>query len=251
MTLTSTSPKTNSLRHQHCFVWVVAVFMLLPPSGVLAQEYRFEYGAQVGISSYLGDANPKIPFNPMGGAIELSWRYNHNFRTAFSAHVGYALLPINSSITKNTFPNVTVPVRSTSHFIHTQLLAEYNFAHYSDKFAYLKTQRLVSYILGGMDIGFVPAKHKTHFVPGVTLGFGIKYKIRNRLNLLATLQGFHYFSDALDAPDQSSAWLQNPYRTASGFLKGGDGRIAFSLGLTYEFGLNKKTCHNNTNAQNK
>lgn len=229
-------------------VWSVVLLLCLGSFTVQAQEYKYEYGVQVGIGSYLGDANPSIPFTPLGAEVAASWRYNANFRSAFSAHVGYVLLPFNTMVTENAFPVQSGDKhKGVSHLLHVQLLAEYNFVHYSDKFRYLNTRRLAPFISGGIDLGVAPFAETFVFAPGLTLGVGMKYKIQNRLNLVVNLQGFHYFSDALDTPSNDLGWLDNPYRIPHQFVKGGDGRMALTVGLTYEFGMRRSTCQNNSN----
>ena len=234
-------------------LWVLTILwggVLSRNNTLQAQEYKYELGGQLGTGSYLGDANAKVPFSPLGINAAGVWRYNHNFRTAFSATLGYQLTPISSSAGDNTLPGTTEgaeaqPLKGTAHLVHLQLLAEYNFVHYSDKFAYLNTRRLAPFIAGGVDLGLCPSYgNKVAFLPGLTLGAGLKYKIKNRLNLTAMLQGFHYFSDRLDTPNQATASLSNPYGLPYQGVKGGDGRISLSIGLTYEFGLKKTTCFN-------
>lgn len=239
----SLSPKRSLL---WAFLFCLSSLFSFPLS---AQEYKYDFGGTISVGNYLGDANPKWLGVSPGGGIAFEGRYNHNFRTAFSSRLGYLYQPFNTKWTGNRFPipgtnpeENRPPVKGVMHLAHWELLAEYHFVHYSDKFAYLQTRSLAPYIMGGVDIALGAGFKRWNVAPGITLGVGLKYKLRNRLNLIAALQGYHYFFDGLDAVSQETEWLRNPYRTNSGFLKGGDGRLALSVGVTYEFGVKRETC---------
>ncbi len=209
------------------------------------QEYRFELGALAGVSSYLGDANPRNPFTAMGANVNLMGRYNYNFRVAFSSELGYFLAQGTSLRNpKNHFPK-NAQGKFVTNGALLSLCAEYNFYPYSDKYPFLQTKRFTPFVSGGLSGGLAFQNKSVAFLPGVNIGLGVKWKIRNRLNLIAKLDGIHFFSDKLDTSSKSSAFLSNPYHTKSSFIKGGDGMVRLMVGISYEFKARGTNCNKN------
>lgn len=209
-----------------------------------AQEYRYEVGVSGGATAYLGDANPSNPFKAMGTSLEGIFRYNHNLRLAFSGYMNYFQLNGNSKRFRgNHFPNGS-QASFTLHGVGIVLRSEYNFYPYSDKFPFLQTRRLTPYIAAGATLGFSVQHSQALLHPGVNLALGIKYKLRNRLNFFAYVEGTHFFSDRLDTSSTSSKILRNPYHVNSSLLKGGDGMVRLMLGISYEFQKQATRCNN-------
>ncbi|MBB6275153.1 DUF6089 family protein [Porphyromonas circumdentaria] len=209
-----------------------------------AQEYRYEVGVSTGTASYLGDANPYNPIKSIGGSLSGTFRYNHNFRFAFSGHLDYFYLRGNTKGFKdNHFPN-GAQASFALHGTGVAVRSEYNFYPYSDKFPFLQTRRFTPYIAAGAMLGVSMQQASIHLHPGVNLGLGIKYKLKNRLNLIAFLEGTHFFSDRLDTSSPSSKFLSNPYNVNSSLLKGGDGMVRFMVGISYEFQKQATKCNN-------
>lgn len=86
----------------------------------------------------------------------VAFRYNHNFRLAFSGELGYSFLPFDCRYAQTDYPQAreaNQATRGVSHLLTLNGWAEYNFAHYSDKFRYLQTRSLVPYIGAGLSVG--------------------------------------------------------------------------------------------------
>lgn len=232
---------------QLAFRHLLLITSMLCTVTLTAQEYRYELGGYVGATSYLGEANRRIPLVPIGGTGGAVFRYNHNFRLAFSGELGYSYLPFDCRYAQTDYPQVregaSSALRGASHLLALGGWVEYNFAHYSDKYRYLQTRSLVPYIGAGLSVGVTLATHKMAFLPGAGLKTGVKYKLRNRLNLIATLQGIYYLSSHLDTPSEQTAWLSNPYGMPADWIKGGDATIGLTVSLTYEFGKRSEPCH--------
>lgn len=221
------------------------LLLLLCTVSLTAQEYRYEVGGYVGVASYLGEANRRIPFVPIGGTGGVAFRYNHNFRLAFLGELGYSYLPFDCRYAQTDYPQVRradLASRGASHLLSLDGWVEYNFAHYSDKYRYLQTRSLVPYIGAGLSVGTTLAAHKMAFLPGAGIKTGIKYKLHNRLNLIASLQGIYYISSHLDTPTDETAWLNNPYGMPADWIKGGDALIGLTVSITYEFGKRSEPC---------
>ncbi len=222
------------------------LLLLLCTVSLTAQEYRYEVGGYVGAASYLGEANRRIPFVPIGGTGGAAFRYNHNFRLAFLGELGYSYLPFDCRYAQTDYPQVRradLASRGASHLISLDGWVEYNFAHYSDKYRYLQTRSLVPYIGAGLSVGTTLAARHMAVLPGAGIKTGIKYKLHNRLNLIAALQGIYYISSHLDTPTDETAWLNNPYGMPADWIKGGDALIGLTVSITYEFGKRSEPCH--------
>lgn len=212
---------------------------------VKAQEFKYELGANAGVASYLGDANPKNPFASLGGSAGIVARYNYNFRTAFSGTLDYFLLSGNTQrISENKFPN-QAQTSFTTHGAILALRGEYNFFPYSDRYPFLQTRRFTPYISGSVACAIAAKDKGVSLLPGVGISLGVKWKVRNRVNLFASLEGTHFFSDSLDTPSSSSAFLSNPYGTKSSIFKGGDGMVRLMLGISFEFQQRGTNCNQN------
>lgn len=222
--------------------WACVFVLICVCAAAVAQEYKYEIGGGAGMSAYMGDANKTSPFlglQPSGGAI---FRRNLNFRWALKADLLMGKVSGDTKNTDNVFPN-NAQVAFERSFYELGGQAEFNFLPYSDKFAYLQTSKISPYVLGGF--GFTYASGgDSFFSPHLSLGVGVKYKIKNRVNL-----GFEYsfrklFSDAFDAPDKSGFNLDNPYDMNSSFMKNNDWYSVALFSITWDFGPNNGFCNN-------
>ena len=58
--------------------------------------------------------------------------------------------------------------------------------------------------------------------PNIPLGVGLKYKVKNRINLGCEFSFRKLFGDGLDVTDDSNAFLDDPYHMKGSFLKNKD-----------------------------
>jgi hypothetical protein len=209
----------------------------------VAQEYKYEIGGMAGLSMYMGDANQSAllqGLNPAGGVV---FRRNFNFRWALKTDLMVGKITGNTKNTENVFPNQGEVAFSRSFFeLGGQM--EFNFLPYSDKFAYLNTSRIAPYLLTGL--GFTAAPGKSGMFSGVNfpLGLGVKYKIRNRINLGLEYTVHKLFGDSFDAPDKGGFNLNNPYNIQSGIFKNKDWYNTLMFSVTWDFGPNDRKCTN-------
>ena len=216
-----------------CFMGTTAV----------AQEYKYEIGGMAGLSMYLGDANQSAllrGFNPAVGAV---FRRNFNFRWALKSDLMVGRITGDTKNTDNAFPNGGETSFSRSFFeLGGQI--EFNFLPYSDKFAYLNTSKIAPYLLTGLGITVAPGKNRTFGSVHLPLGLGVKYKIRNRINLGLEYTVHKLFSDSFDAPDKEGFSLDNPYNIQSGLFKNKDWYNTLMFSVTWDFGPNDRKCTN-------
>jgi len=232
-----------------CFreILPVKVFLImlicLTCTTAVAQEYKYEIGGMAGLSMYMGDANQSAllqGFNPAAGVV---FRRNYNFRWALKTDLMMGRITGDTKNTENVFPNNGQASFSRS-FFRLGGQVEFNFLPYSDKFAYLNTSKLAPYLLTGLGVTVAPGKNQTFASVNLPLGLGIKYKIRNRINLGVEYSVNKLFSDSFDAPDKEGFNLDNPYKIQSGSFKNKDWYNTLLFSVTWDFGPNDRKCTN-------
>lgn len=198
------------------------------------QEYLYELGVSGGISHYVGDLSESGFYNKIGETYGALWRYNHNFRSAIKVSLSKGTIAGSIASSNNQFPEGT---RSSfkSDLIDFSAMYEFNFFHYSDKFNYLGTKRLSPYITAG--IGVVGAIGSGSVVaPVIPFGLGLKYKLKNRLNVGAEFTMRWALTDQLDG-------IKDPLMIESEGLKNNDWYAYTMIFITYEFGKRRKICN--------
>ncbi len=195
-----------------------------------------------GMSSYMGDANKTKPFSglkPAGGVI---FRYNKNFRWAYKADFAIGNVSGDTEKSGNIFPyGENVSFNRTFFELGGQI--EFNFFSYSDKYAYLGTKKFSPYIFTGLGITGATGE-KSFFGMNLPLGVGLKYKIRDRLNLGFEFSFRKLFGDSFDQTKKDGFALNDPYNIKSSFLKNKDWYSLTVFSLTWDFGLRKDPCLN-------
>ncbi|MCC8146577.1 MAG: DUF6089 family protein [Bacteroidales bacterium] len=209
---------------------------------VVAQEYRYEIGGMAGMSMYMGDANQSSllkGWNPAGGLV---FRNNLNFRWALKADLLIGKVTGSSKNTENVFLNHREGSFSRT-FFELGGHIEFNFLPYSDKFPYLNTSKISPYIFTGLGVTVAPGDGRTFLGLNLPLGAGVKYKLKNRLNLGLEVAVHKLFRDSFDTPSYSSDFgLDTPYRVESGLFKNKDWYNTVLISLTWEFGLRDGRC---------
>ena len=183
-----------------------------------AQEYKYEIGGMAGGAFYMGDANKNTIFKGMNPAVGAVFRYNINFRWALKANLMWGQVSGKTEGMENVFPNNAQTSFNRS-IMELGGQAEFNFFPYSDKFDYAGAKR---------------------FSP---LGVGMKYKIKNRLNLGCEFSFRKLFGDGLEGKDM----LDDPYGVKGSALKNKDWYSFLLLSVTWDFGPRCRTCNNAKN----
>jgi opacity protein-like surface antigen len=234
--------KHASKKYQNIRNLLAGLFVLFICTTAVAQEYRYEIGGMAGTSMYMGDANQTNLFlglNPGGGLV---FRKNINFRCALKTGLMWGKISGDTKNTENVFFN-HAEYKFNRNFFDLGGQVEFNFLPYSDKFAYLNTSRISPYLLSGL--GFTVATGKqTSFGLYFALGLGVKYKIKNRINVGVEYAVRKLFEDSFDSPDSEGFHLNNPYKINSGWLKNKDWCNTLMFSLTWDFGPNNRNCTN-------
>ena len=226
--------------------WFVALMlgnMLLCVNG---QEYMYEFGGMAGGSFYMGDVNKTTLFKNLNPGAGIVFRYNANFRIAFKANMAWATVSGSTAGLENVFPDDAQASFSRSLFeLGGQF--EYNFFPYSDQFAYLHTKRFTPYLLLGIGITVAPGNGSTFIGPNIPAGIGVKYKLKNRLNIGGEFTFRKLFGDGLDVTDDSNRMLNDPYRIGGSVFKNKDWYSLLMISVTWEFGKRCGPCNKAAN----
>lgn len=207
-----------------------------------SQEYKYEIGGMAGGAFYMGDLNKNTPFKELGPSIGAVFRYNPHFRVAIKANLTWAQVSGSTEGLENVFPDQAQGSFSRNLFdLGGQF--EFNFLPYSDKFAYLNTKRLSPYILAGIGLTVAPGG-ETFFGPNIPIGIGVKYKMKNRLNLGLEFTVRKLFGDNFDVTDDGNGFLDDPYRMQGSLFKNKDWYSFLHLSLTWDFGPRNRPCNN-------
>lgn len=209
----------------------------LPTKTMAQEDYRFDIGAGLGMTGYLGDANTANLWSEPGWDFEALFRYIANPRWAFKTNFYAGNLRGDSSKMTNVFPGGETFSFSTT-FYELGEMVEFNFFNYGMGETYRKLKRISPYIAAGIGMTVWSIDGKTGAAFNIPLGVGLKYKLSQRWNI-----GFEFlmkktFSDRLDGEQ-----LKDPYGIKSSFMKNTDWYSTMSLTISYEFSKRCAVCN--------
>jgi len=212
------------------------IFALLITAGVKAQEleYALELGAMAGPSFYMGDANLNGFYRDITAAGSLMGRYNLNPRMALKFNAGYGKVKGDATKDANKFP-VTEKQKwcFNNSLVDVGCQYELNFWGYGTGEGYKGHKRLTPYIQ--MGLGFTYCNDD--LTMNIPVGFGLKYKIKPRLNVGIDWSMRFTMSDKLDG-------IKDPYKINSGFLKNKDSYSWTMLYISYDLCPKYRKCNN-------
>lgn len=202
-----------------------------------AENYKFDAGAGLGMSGYLGDANESNMFARPGVAFNASLRYLVNTRWAFRAMLTAASLSGDTDGMENVLPGgATYKFKSWVYDLGAR--AEFNFFNYGIGESYKQLSRVSPYLSLGLGVVMASVEGDTFTAMTLPMGIGVKYKVRPRLNLGAEFTMTKVFGDNIDGKQLSDLYL-----IKSSFLKNTDWYSTLMFSVSYEFGERCVTCH--------
>jgi hypothetical protein len=219
----------------------IVILLCLSFSRSGAQEYLYEIGGMLGGAFYMGDANKNAAFRNMNPSASVLFRYNANFRIAFKANLAWARVTGSTEGLDNVFPD-NAQAGFDRNVVDLGGQAEFNFFPYSDKYQYLYTKRIAPYIMGGLGLSVAPGGGGTFFSPHISVGTGVKYKLKNRINIGAELSIRKLFGDGLDTAGGNEL-LDDPYDIGSSLWKNKDWYSMLVISVSYDFGLRDCNCN--------
>lgn len=216
--------------------------LILPLMGiqpVTAQEskYKFDLGASLGMSGYLGDANQSNLFKNIGFAGGATFRYLIDTRWALRGIFTTASLSGNTADWDNVLPDGK-QYEFSSQIYDLGIRGEFNFFGYGIGETYKKLRRWSPYLSLGIGATLATCEGETAFAVNIPMGIGVKYKLKPRLNLVLEFCMTKVFGDKVDGKD-----LNDLYQIKSSFIKNTDWYSTIMFSVTYEFGERCSTCH--------
>lgn len=220
---------------------LVTLLMLCATLTASAQqddEYLMEIGGGVGMVSYQGDFNGKITsgMQPAGAIV---WRRLLNPYMGFRVTGMMGKLKGDATRVETYYPDETTRAYSFDRsFTDVSVTYEYNFWPYGTGRDYRGAKRLTPFAFGGIGATYVSGGEKKVFTANVPIGLGIKYKLKERLNVGLEWSMHFSLSDELDG-------MADPYGIkSSGAFKNTDCYSGLMLTLTYSFKSKCRTCNN-------
>lgn len=216
-------------------ILISIVLLITTLTAANAQDYRYELGAGLGASGYLGDVNRSNFMKHPGFAGGVLFRYLPNTRWALKANVYAAGISGNSIDDKLVFPDgQTYSFSSTLCDFGAQM--EFNFFDYGIGPTYMKLKRLTPYLTVGLGGVVASASGQTAFAVNIPVGFGLKFKLKERVNLGVEFTMRKAFGDKIDG-------LSDLNGVKSSFAKNTDWYSLTMFTITYEFSKRCRTCH--------
>lgn len=206
-------------------------------AGAQTAPYKFDIGAQLGMSGYLGDANTSNLMKHPGFDGEASFRYIANARMAVRGVFAVLGLSGNTADMTNVLPD-QVQYSFTSTVYDLGARFEFNFLPYGIGETYKKLKRITPYLTLGVGVCMSSSGGETSLAPTLPIGVGVKFKMSERWNLGAEFTMTKAFGDKLDGPVLNDL---NGIKTA--FYRNTDWFSRITIGISYEFGKRCETCH--------
>ena len=190
---------------------VLMLFVSLCAQAQDEPEYKAEIGVGGALVAYQGDFNGSLTKNmqPMGALVA---KYRSNPRSAWALNIGFGKLKGSSENTATWYPATSdTTITFNNSLVDVGLRYEYNFWPYGTGREYRGAKPLVPFIALGLGAGFVKTDEKNIVATNMPIGFGVKYKMAERVNL--TLEWMMHFtlSDELDG-------VKDPYGIKSNGL---------------------------------
>ena len=219
----------------------VAVLTLLgSASSVHAQEddtCKFDIGAGLGMSGYLGDANESNMYRHPGFTGNLSFRYLASDRFAVRGMFAASTLSGNTADWDNALPDGR-QYSFKSWVYDLQARAEFNFFAFGMGETYKRLRRWTPYLTLGVGCALSSTDGSSAVAFSLPMGAGVKFKVTRRFNLAVEFAMTKVFGDHVDGPD-----LSDLYTIKSSFFKNTDWYSTLALSFSYEFGPRCVVCH--------
>lgn len=212
--------------------------LLVAAFGASAQEetYKFDFGAGIGMSGYLGDVNQVNMFRNPGFAAQVGFRYLIDTRWTVRTALTTAALKGNSAQYSNKFPGLRDYSFSARAYA-LDVRGEFNFLPYGIGETFKRLKRWTPYMALGVGAVFSHCGQSNAIAFELPLAAGFKFKLRERLNLALEFSMAKAIGDRLDGNISDLQGIK------SDFIKNTDWHSQLLVSITYEFGKRCETCH--------
>ena len=222
---------------------LILSFLVAAALGVHAQEdtfYRLELGGGIGAGFSLNDYNSRF-FGSPGVGLSGVARFPLNPRSAIKTRLGFQTLSGNAANVDDFYPanpdqsgEERLARKMSGAIIDAAGMFELHFLPYGWVQGYQGYKRLTPYVQFGL--GFSYATPGKTFCANIPLGVGVKWKVRERLNLSLDWT-FHFTaSDNLDG-------LSAPHGINSSEFRNKDHYSLTLVSLTYDLSPRCPTCN--------
>ena len=218
------------------FVCVLLLVLAYGRVGAQEAKYKFDVGASLGMSGYIGDANSGNIFKKPGCEADASFRYLPDTRWAVRGVFSTFGLSGSTEGMANYLPGDAV-YTFTSQVYELSVHGEFNFFPYGIGETYKRLRRWSPYLTLGLGGAMSSSGGKIAGTFTIPMGMGVKFKLTERINLMAEFTMTKTFSDKMDGQQLNDL---NLIKTA--FYKGTDWISRLNVGISFEFGERCETC---------
>ncbi|MCH4155849.1 MAG: porin family protein [Muribaculaceae bacterium] len=216
-------------------ILAIMILMTALATGASAQDYRYEVGAMLGTSGYLGDVNGSNVMRNPGISGGFLFRYLIDHRWSLKANLYTAGISGNSADEKNQFPDgATYKFKSQLYGAGAQM--EFNFFNFGVGETYKKLSRISPYLTLGLGLTVAGGDGGNSVAVNLPMGVGVKYKLKERVNLGLEFTMHKVLGDKIDG-------LSDLYGVKSSFGKNTDWYSMITFSVTYEFSKRCRVCH--------
>ncbi len=148
--------------------------------------YKFDIGAGLGMSGYIGEANRSSLMKHPGFVGELSFRYLPDVRWAFRGTLSLLTLSGSTADMDDVLPSAgpeSYDFKSTVYDLGGRV--EFNFFSYGIGETYKRLRRWSPYLTLGVGVSLSSSGGETSVAPSLPMGLGVKFKVSPRVNLAA------------------------------------------------------------------
>lgn len=210
--------------------------ILVSTLAVKAQEleYKYEIGGMIGLGSYMGDADYTHPYKHNNFGASLLGRWNINPRMSLKGDLAYTRVSGDAMKFHNKYPDLPEQEwKFDNPVIDLSCMYEISFWGYGTGRSYKGTHRLVPYIALGFGFTF----GNSTFTGNLPFGMGVKYKLKDRVNVGFDWAVHFSMTDQLDG-------ICDPYKIKSGFLKNKDSYMTTMVYISYDICPKYRLCNN-------
>ena len=201
-------------------------------------EYRAEIGVGLGMAAYQGDLNGSISKN-MQPMFSLMGRYKTDPRSSFAMTISIGKIKGDNKNIKTWYPEYEgKDLTFNNSMVDVTFKYDYNFWPYGTGREYRGAVPLTPYITVGLGFTNVKTPAGSVFTTSLPMGFGVKYKLTERINAALEWTMHFTFSDKIDG-------VEDPYGIkSSGMFKNTDSFSCLGLTISYDIWAKCKTCNN-------
>ena len=177
---------------------IICCIMISPP--VFSQIRSNDVGILLGTSQYNGDVNMTKAYYSPHFTAALYYRQTYNNHYSWRFGLTYGELQGSDSDFDNSYQKTRDYTFADNNLYEFSSVVEYNFfeLNYDEK-----DERFTPFVVGGLGV-FYAAELKWHEMFNIPMGFGLKYKIAENLEINADWTIRKTSTDKLDLLDDNS-----------------------------------------------